>query len=96
MRDRDALRLAAEQRVEEARVLEALSLCHLDHLKDRLSVEENWALILSVGEQQRVAWARVFLHRPQWLFLDEATSALDEKTQNGIYQAPRNTFPAPR
>ena len=82
-----------ETRIDEARILEALSLCRLDHLKDRLSIEENWALILSVGEQQRVAWVRVFLHRPQWLFLDEATSALDEKTQNGIYQALQEHLP---
>jgi vitamin B12/bleomycin/antimicrobial peptide transport system ATP-binding/permease protein len=83
-----------ESQVDEARVLEVLDLCHLAHLKDRLSVEDNWALILSVGEQQRVAWARVFLHRPQWLFLDEATSALDESTQNGIYRALQVHLPA--
>ena len=38
----------------------------------------HWALMLSPGEQQRVAFARAFLHKPQWLFLDEATSSLDE------------------
>ena len=36
---------------------------------------------LSLGQQQRVAFARVILHKPQWVFMDEATSALDEENQ---------------
>jgi putative ATP-binding cassette transporter len=78
---------------DEARILEALSLCRLEHLAAQLSVRENWGLILSVGERQRVAWARVFLHRPQWLFLDEATSALDEDSQDAIYRAVQKQLP---
>lgn len=79
--------------VEESRLLDVLALVHLGHLNGDLDVEEHWGLILSVGEQQRVAWARVFLHAPQWLFLDEATSALDEATQESIYRALKERLP---
>ena len=45
----------------------------------------DWANILSLGEQQRVAFARLFLRKPQFVFLDEATSALDEENQSRLY-----------
>jgi putative ATP-binding cassette transporter len=46
----------------------------------------DWTNVLSLGEQQRVAFARLFLHLPQFVFLDEATSALDEDNQGRLYQ----------
>jgi putative ATP-binding cassette transporter len=70
-----------------------LSLCRLEHLTGRLDETENWALILSGGEQQRVAWARVFLMKPDWIFLDEATSALDESVQSALYAALKIRLP---
>jgi putative ATP-binding cassette transporter len=59
----------------------ALERCGLEHLFGRLDEIERWDRVLSVGEQQRVAFARLLLHKPGWVFMDEATSALDEKTQ---------------
>jgi putative ATP-binding cassette transporter len=66
-------------------VKEALSICGLQAYTGRLEEEANWALKLSPGEQQRVAFARVLLSRPRWLFLDEATSALDEDSEAVLY-----------
>ena len=83
----------AEGGVPDAEIMRVLSLCRLDHLQDRLGEPDNWALVLSVGEQQRVAWARVFLHKPQWIFLDEATSALDEDAQERLYGALKKELP---
>ena len=56
----------------------------LDHLRDRLDETERWDHILSGGEQQRVAFARVLVHKPDWIFMDEATSALDETGQENV------------
>jgi vitamin B12/bleomycin/antimicrobial peptide transport system ATP-binding/permease protein len=69
----------------DAAYQEALVDARLPHLAARLDEEANWALELSGGEQQRIGVARVFLHRPDWLFLDEATSALDEDTERALY-----------
>ena len=56
----------------------------LDHLRERLDETERWDHILSGGEQQRVAFARTLVHKPDWIFMDEATSALDEAGQENI------------
>ena len=45
----------------------------------------DWGNVLSLGEQQRVAFARLFLRKPKFAFLDEATSALDEENQRDLY-----------
>ncbi|MBC8126617.1 MAG: ABC transporter ATP-binding protein/permease [Gloeobacteraceae cyanobacterium ES-bin-144] len=46
----------------------------------------DWSNVLSLGEQQRIAFARLFLRKPRFAFLDEATSALDEENQQDLYQ----------
>ncbi len=63
----------------------ALSECRLPDLVDRLHDVDRWGHRLSVGEQQRIAFARALLFKPDWLFLDEATSALDEETEAKLY-----------
>jgi len=67
-------------------VADALRAVGLPELVDRLDEEANWAQRLSIGEQQRVAFARVLLVRPQVVFLDEATSALDEAAEMSLYR----------
>jgi len=67
-------------------LVEALRAVGLPQLVDRLDEEGNWAQRLSIGEQQRVAFARVLLARPEIVFLDEATSALDEAAEMSLYR----------
>ena len=63
---------------------ETLAKLGLEHLSARLDETARWDHILSGGEQQRVAFARVLLQKPDWIFLDEATSALDEASQEVV------------
>jgi vitamin B12/bleomycin/antimicrobial peptide transport system ATP-binding/permease protein len=51
-----------------------------------LERSENWAQVLSGGEQQRLAFARALLTKPDWLFLDEATASLPEADQDRLYR----------
>lgn len=60
---------------------ETLDLVGLEHLKKKLDDEDGWDRILSGGEQQRLAFARLFLHKPDIVVMDEATSALDPDSQ---------------
>jgi len=71
--------------VSQDRLAEKLALVGLGHLKDQLDSEENWSQRLSLGEQQRLAFARILLVEPAILFLDEATSALDERSEVKLY-----------
>lgn len=81
------------RRFSQQELCRALELCHIAHLSQRLDESGDWSKILSLGEQQRVAFARIFLQRPQLLFLDEATSALDERNQDMMYECLRKYLP---
>ena len=72
---------------------DVLEVCGLPHLVARLDESNNWSMILSGGEQQRLAFARALLYRPTWLFLDEATSALDEAAEQRMYELLRERLP---
>ncbi len=65
----------------------------LPHLVDRLDEVLDWAKVLSPGEQQRIAFARILLTRPKVVFLDESTSALDEGLEFMLYQLVRTELP---
>ncbi|MGV9710116.1 ABC transporter ATP-binding protein/permease [Gordonia sp. NPDC003424] len=71
----------------------ALQQVFLPHLTERLDEEEDWAKVLSPGEQQRVAFARILLTRPQVVFMDEATSAVDEGLEYALYSLIRSELP---
>lgn len=68
------------------RLLEKVNLPDLAARFDGLDAELDWAKVLSVGEQQRVAFARVLLSAPRYAILDEATSALDIANENSLYR----------
>ncbi|MBQ6296610.1 MAG: ABC transporter ATP-binding protein/permease [Selenomonadaceae bacterium] len=70
-----------------------LQLVELPALADKLDVADDWSRILSLGEQQRLAFARVLLSEPDYIFLDEATSALDEPREIEMYNLLREKLP---
>ena len=71
--------------IPDEKVHEVLRLVDLEKLIERLDEVDDYSRILSLGEQQRIAFARALLTEPRWIFLDEATSALDEKREYDMY-----------
>jgi putative ATP-binding cassette transporter len=80
--------------VDDAMLREALESVGLPALAGRLDEDGHWAQQLSPGEQQRIAFARVLVQKPDWLFLDEATSAVDEATEARLYHLVRERLPS--
>ncbi|MDD2093083.1 ABC transporter ATP-binding protein/permease [Pseudomonas guariconensis] len=78
---------------DDARMQQALRQVNLAHLAERLEVSNDWSNILSVGEQQRLAFARLLFNRPQVVFLDESTSAMDEGLEHALYSLLRSEMP---
>jgi len=72
---------AADEGQPDELLEDALRRCGLSHLIPRLHDEDSWDGILSGGEKQRIAFARLLVHPPDIVIMDEATSALDEESQ---------------
>jgi putative ATP-binding cassette transporter len=79
--------------VDDATLREVLEAVGLPERAGRLDEAGHWALQLSPGEQQRIAFARALVQKPDWLFLDEATSAVDETTEARLYRLVRERLP---
>lgn len=90
---RQALYYPAMMQWNDSHVKEVLKQCRLEHLESRLDEVAQWSNILSLGEQQRVAFARILLDKPEFLFLDESTSALDEDTEKALYKLIKDQLP---
>ncbi|TQE09985.1 hypothetical protein C1H46_004407 [Malus baccata] len=67
-------------------VLEDVRLGNLLSRFSSLDTSNDWSSVLSLGEQQRLAFARLLLSKPQLVLLDESTSALDEANEVHLYQ----------
>ena len=75
--------------ISESEIAHALKSVNLPDLVERsggLDVEKDWDDVLSLGEQQRLAFARIIINKPNYVILDEATSALDIKNEESLYQ----------
>lgn len=85
---RDQLTYPHAGGAEESELSAILADVNLAGLPERfggLDAEMHWADVLSPGEQQRLAFARLLLNRPRYAFLDEATSALDPNNEERLY-----------
>lgn len=82
-----------EDKITDEMASEALRAVGLAQFEGELPRVENWAHILSGGEQQRLAFARALLNRPDWLFLDEATASLSDDAQRELYQLLKTRLP---
>ena len=84
-------RLARE--VDDKLLQDVLTAVHLPDLVERVGgfdVELDWADVLSLGEQQRLAFARLLINKPRFAVLDEATSALDTDNEANLYRQLRS------
>ena len=93
---REVLLYPGKRQLSDQELKVTLEKCHIGYLQSKLDIVADWSHTLSIGEQQRLAFARVHLQKPEWLFLDEATSALDEETEAAMYgllveELPRTT-----
>ncbi|PSO60003.1 MAG: ABC transporter ATP-binding protein [Cyanobacteria bacterium QH_8_48_120] len=80
---------SSDAEVEDEQLKQILQQVNLPNLVERfggLDAEESWAEVLSLGEQQRVAFARILVNQPRYTILDEATSALDVQNEEYLYQ----------
>ena len=80
-------------RFPDEKLREVLAAVGLARLGGELERHENWAQVLSGGEQQRLAFARALLNEPDWLFLDEATASLPDEDQEHLYRLLRERLP---
>ncbi|WP_042724360.1 ABC transporter ATP-binding protein/permease [Chthoniobacter flavus] len=80
----------SEEDADDEAITKAIEKVNLDDIYARVDGDLNkvvdWTNVLSLGEQQRVAFARLFLKKPSIAFLDEATSALDEDNERLLYE----------
>ena len=83
-----------DMKVDDKALMEVLALVNLEDLPERVGGFEtvlHWADVLSLGEQQRLAFARLLLGRPKYAILDEATSALDAENELRLYGILKNS-----
>lgn len=80
-------------KLQDKDVLHALEKVKLDHLKGKIHEFNNWELILSGGEQQRLALARIWVQNPDWVYMDESLSATDIECRNEILKNIEKDFP---
>lgn len=77
----------------EKHLEQVLQDCRLENFIPRLQETASWSEQFSPGEQQRIAFARILLHKPDWVFLDESTSMLDLENEKHLYQLLKNKLP---
>ena len=82
-----------EQEVPDENIRDILIRCGLEHLIPRIDETDQWNSLLSSGEQQRLAFARVLIRPPDILIMDEPTSSLDELSQFRMMEYMRDLLP---
>ena len=83
----------APEDVDLAKAAQIMQQVQLGHLAEKLTQENDWTRVLSLGEQQRLSFARVLMHKPLAAFLDEATASMDEGLEDAMYRLLREELP---
>lgn len=92
---REAVCYPITENLPDSEIIEKiLRECGLPYLLNKLDVLADWGKILSLGEQQKLAFARVLLNKPDIIYLDEATSAIDEQMEEYLYDLLIKSLPS--
>ena len=83
----------APEDVDLVNAAQIMQQVQLGHLAEKLTQENDWTRVLSLGEQQRLSFARVLMHKPLAAFLDEATASMDEGLEDAMYRLLREELP---
>ena len=83
----------APEDVDLVNAAQIMQQVQLGHLAEKLTQENDWTRVLSLGEQQRLSFARVLMHKPLAAFLDEATASMDEGLEDAMYRLLREGLP---
>ena len=75
----------SENLPDDKEITQALTQCGLAHLSNKLYLNCDWSHSLSLGEQQKIAFCRIIINKPDIIYLDEITSALDEGSEKYLY-----------
>ena len=79
----------SEDDIDQKELNKIIEITGLTHTVERiggLEADEDWRGLLSLGEQELIAFARIFISRPEVVFLDEATSAIDSSRRTVLYE----------
>lgn len=79
--------------ISDQELITCLKDCGLGHLAPQLNIVSRWSEHLSPGELQRIAFVRILIHKPKWVFLDESTSSLDLACENKLYTLLKKKLP---
>lgn len=91
---RDALLFPkANAGITDDEIKGVLTECHLSNLAQKLDESARWSEVLSPGELQKINFARVLLHKSQWIFLDESTASLDLENEKYLYNLLKEKLP---
>ncbi len=82
---REVLIYPTNIKISNLKIKNLLKLLHLKYLFKSLDCKQDWSVILSPGEQQRIAIIRLLIHKPKWIVMDEPTSSLDKNLQNIVF-----------
>jgi putative ATP-binding cassette transporter len=82
---RNVLTYPSKIKIKDEEIIKLLELLKLGHLTQSLDIKQDWGMILSPGEQQRIAIIRLLIHKPKWVVMDEPTSSLDDDLQKIVF-----------
>lgn len=79
-------------KISDKEIKEALEKVNMIHIYEKRNEVKNWSQILSRGEKQRIALARIWIQKPSWVFMDESLSSVDVEARKEILKKLKNDF----